>query len=139
MEECDHHVRRECPTAVYIRPKGIPIILISLAHLHSGDTTFEHPTHTKPPQEVGYYAPQAAQTCRKSPDSLFLVPPARTIELQSTTPSYPKAPRGYHQVYGRTLNTNIRCCILQRCRRLHDVCNIIYGLLFKIIYHGSTR
>jgi hypothetical protein len=22
MEECDHRVRRECPTVVYIRPRG---------------------------------------------------------------------------------------------------------------------
>jgi hypothetical protein len=93
---------------MYIRPRGIPIIFISLAPLHSGDTTCKQPTHTKPPQEVGYYAPQAARTCRKSRDSLFLVPPTRTIELQSTTPSYPKAPRGYPWVCGRTLNTDTR-------------------------------
>jgi hypothetical protein len=80
---------------VYIRPRVIPIIFIPLASLHLGDATCKHPTHTKPPQEIGYYAPHAARTCKKSPDSLFLVPLARTIELQSTTPSYHKAPRGY--------------------------------------------
>jgi hypothetical protein len=36
------------------------------------------------------------------------MPLARTIELQSTTPSYPKVPQGYPWVCGRTLNTDMR-------------------------------
>jgi hypothetical protein len=42
-------VRRECPTVVYIRPRGDPIIFMSLAPLHSRNTTCKHTTHTKPP------------------------------------------------------------------------------------------
>jgi hypothetical protein len=42
-------VRREYPTVVYIRPRWIPIIFISLAPLHSGDTTCKHTTYKGTP------------------------------------------------------------------------------------------
>jgi hypothetical protein len=87
----------ECHTVVYIRPRGYPIICvdhlpISLAFLHSGDLAC-NPPHIDPSQEVGYYAslsgPNLQQIACPS-----LVRPARTIELQSIAPSYPKAPQG---------------------------------------------
>jgi hypothetical protein len=87
----------ECPTVEYIRPRGYPIISIdhlpiSLAFLHSGDFTC-NPPHKDPPQEVGYYTSPSGPSLQKiACPSLML--PARTIELQSTTPSYPKAPQG---------------------------------------------
>jgi hypothetical protein len=59
LEECDQRLRRECPTVVYIRPRGTPSFSSQLAPLHSGNTTCKHTTHTKPPQEVGYYASQS--------------------------------------------------------------------------------
>jgi hypothetical protein len=47
------------------------------------------------------------------------MPTTRTIELRSTTPSYPKAPRGYPRVCSRTLNTdNLGPAILRRGLRL---------------------
>jgi hypothetical protein len=50
----------ECPTVVYIRPRGYPIIFIghrpiSLAFLHLGDIAC-NPPHIDPSHEVGYYA-----------------------------------------------------------------------------------
>jgi hypothetical protein len=97
QETCDHDVHAECPTVVYIRPKGYPIIFIdhlpiSLAFLHSGDIAC-NPPHTDPPQEVGYYASPSGPNLQKIV-SLSLVRPARTIELQSTASSYPKASQG---------------------------------------------
>jgi hypothetical protein len=67
-------------------------LLISLAFLYLGDTTCNTP-HIDPPQEVGYYASSSGLNLQKIV-SLSLVRPARTIELQSTAPSYPKAPQG---------------------------------------------
>jgi hypothetical protein len=58
-------VRRECPTVMYIRPRGNPIIFISLASLHSGDTTCKHTIHIKPHQEIGYYALQSGSNLQK--------------------------------------------------------------------------
>jgi hypothetical protein len=43
-------VRREYPTVVYIRPRGVPIIFILLAPLHSGDTTCKHTTYKGTPE-----------------------------------------------------------------------------------------
>jgi hypothetical protein len=59
----------ECPTVVYIRPRGNPIIfidhlLISLAFLHLGDTACNTP-YTDPPQEVGYYASPSGLNLQK--------------------------------------------------------------------------
>jgi hypothetical protein len=87
----------ECPTVEYIRPRGYPIISIdhlpiSLAFLHSGDFTC-NPPHKDPHQEVGYYASPSGPNLLKI-DCPSLVHLAQTIELQSTAPSYPKAPQG---------------------------------------------
>jgi hypothetical protein len=99
----------ECPTVVYIRPRGYPIISIkhlpiSLAFLHPGDLTY-NPPHIGPSQEVGYYTPLSGPNLQKIvwPS---LVRPAQTIELQSTTPSYPKSLQGVTLGCGRTLNTD---------------------------------
>jgi hypothetical protein len=89
---------------VYIRHRGNPIIFILLAPLHSGDATCNAP-HIDLSQEVGYYASQSGPNLLKIV-CLSLVHLARTIELQSTTSSYPKAPQGYPWVCGRTLNTD---------------------------------
>jgi hypothetical protein len=87
----------EHPTVEYIRPRGYPIISIdhlpiSLAFLHSGDFAC-NPPHKDPLQEVGYYASPSGTNLQKiaCPSLMHL---ARTIELQSTAPSYPKAPQG---------------------------------------------
>jgi hypothetical protein len=87
----------ECPTVVYIRPKGYPIIFIdhrpiSLAFLHPRDIAC-NPPHIDPPQKVGYYASLSGPNPQKIV-SLSFVRLARTIELQSTAPSYPKASVG---------------------------------------------
>jgi hypothetical protein len=87
----------ECPTVEYIRPRGYPIISIdhlpiSLAFLHSGDSTC-NPPHKDPPQEVGYYTFPSCPNLQKIACP-SLVHPAQTIELQSTTSSFPKAPQG---------------------------------------------
>jgi hypothetical protein len=81
----------------YIRSRGYPIIFvdhlpISLAFLHLGDLTC-NPLHIDPPQEVGYYASQSGSNLQKIVCPSH-VRPTRAIELQSTTPSYPKAPQG---------------------------------------------
>jgi hypothetical protein len=90
----------ECPTVVYIRPRGYPIISIdhlpiSLAFLHSGDLAC-NPSHIDPPQEVVYYASLSGTNLQKIACP-SLVCPAQTIELQSTARSYPKAPQGVTQ------------------------------------------
>jgi hypothetical protein len=92
---------------MYIRPRGNPIIfIISLALLHSGDATSNTP-HIDPSQEVVYYASQSGPNLQKIAClSLSLVLVERTIELQSTTPSYPKALQGYPWLCSRTLNTD---------------------------------
>jgi hypothetical protein len=82
---------------VYIRPRGYPIIsidhlLISLAFLHSRDFVC-NPPHIDPSQEVGYYTSLSSPNLHKI-TCPSLVRLARTIELQSTTLSYPKAPQG---------------------------------------------
>jgi hypothetical protein len=87
----------ECPTVEYIRPRGYPIISIDhipilLAFLHSGDFTC-NPLHKDPPLEVGYYTSLSGSNLQKIACP-SLVCPARTIELQSTAPSYPKALQG---------------------------------------------
>jgi hypothetical protein len=104
QEEHHHHVRRERPSVVYIRPRGNPIIFILLAPLHLGDATCNTP-HIDLSQEVGYYASQSGPNLLKIA-CLSLVHLAQTIELQSTSPSYPKAPQGNPWVCGRTLNTD---------------------------------
>jgi hypothetical protein len=47
------------------KARGNPIIFISLAPHHSGNTTYKHTSHTKPPQEVGYYASQSGPNLPK--------------------------------------------------------------------------
>jgi hypothetical protein len=84
------------PTVEYIRPSRYPIISIDnllapLAFLHSGDFTY-NPPHKDPPKDVGYYAYPSGPNLQKIACPSF-VRRARTIELQSTTPSYPKAPQ----------------------------------------------
>jgi hypothetical protein len=106
LKECDQHVRGKYPTVVYIRPRGTSIIFISLAPLYSGDTTCKHPTHTKPPQQVVYYAPQAVRTYRKLPDSLFLVPPGTNHRVTIYDTVLPKSTTRVSRVCGRTLNTD---------------------------------
>jgi hypothetical protein len=49
---------------VYIKPRGNPIIFISLALLHLGDTTCNTP-HTNPSQEVGCYTSQSGPNLQK--------------------------------------------------------------------------
>jgi hypothetical protein len=87
----------ECPTVKYIRPRGYLIISIdhlpmSLAFPHSGDFAC-NPLDKDPSQKVGYYASLSGPNLEKIafPSLVFL---ARTIELQSTASSYPKALQG---------------------------------------------
>lgn len=82
MEERHHHVRREWPTVVYIRPRRDPhhFYIISLALLYSGDTTCNTPHIQTHPIKWGITPLKATRTYRKS---------------QSTA-----------RVYGQTLNTN---------------------------------
>jgi hypothetical protein len=87
----------ECPTVMYIRPRGYPFISIdhlpiSLAFLHSGHFAC-NPPHIDPSQEVGYYASLGSPNLQKI-DCPSFARPSRTIELPSTTSSYPKAPQG---------------------------------------------
>jgi hypothetical protein len=99
-------VRRECPTVMYIWPRGNPIIFISLTPLNSRNTTFNHTTHTNPHQKSRVLRLSKRPEPAENRPTPLLVLLARTIELPSATPSYTKAPRGYPRVCGRTLNTD---------------------------------